>query len=928
MVAPLLERLRAALAERYEVERELGAGGMATVYLARDRRHDRAVALKLLRPELASLLGSERFLAEIRLTAQLSHPHILPLLDSGEADGLLYYAMPLVEGESLRDRLTRDKQLPLDDALALTRQLAGALDYAHAKGIIHRDLKPENVLLSHGQAVLADFGIALAVQAAGGPRLTGAGVAIGTPQYMSPEQATGDRELTAQSDVYSLGAVLYEMLVGDPPHTGSTAQAVIARVMTERPRPIRTVREVPRPVEAAVLKALARSPADRFASAGALATAISQPERAGPRRFGHLVVGLAAVAVVALAVWLGLQRFGSAKPANGARAKLVLGSATVTGADSSYGEFLSSGILNSLKQSPRIELIGTAEVAAALSAMGRQPQARLDQATALEVAFRSGAGGVVLPSVERAGAGFLLTVKVLTQKGELQETSQAQALDSAKLIPAMNELTLDLRKKLGEGAASLQESRSLLASSTTSSEALRLNVRAAEIGDAGDQFGAIVLNQRAVALDSNFTNAWLELAGFSANVGLDYLTPWEGAIRGADRLPLGPRLQMQAEATLTLERDLSRARELVEAANQIPSALAPPDYGTLGLIQLEQGDTKAALATHEIFVKNPGPFPIVAWFNRGLAAGQSGDSLAIEGALADTRSSGVSWLPALARAYASVAAHWWSAASAALQEAGSGEADSPLRLRLWTLLGSVEAVRGRPAASRAAFARAAAVAAQGGYPEWKQAVELQRAEAEFLALGDAHRALESLDALLSPEPQHGLLRRQQAQGYALAAALCARLAEPRVTSLPAPRVCRRNVPTDSSRDALETIEARGWQAVAARRPVDAIALGRDPRLSRSGMTGARARAAAAFVFERQGQPDSAAAIYRAMLPAYFGMIGNAPSVIVMRSYALRRLVALGGAEGERARKELERDWADAEPEFKAALIAPLFAGRH
>ncbi|MFI5279383.1 MAG: protein kinase [Gemmatimonadales bacterium] len=270
------ERLTSALADRYRIERELGAGGMATVYLAHDVRHDRKVALKLLRPELAAILGGERFLKEIRTTANLQHPHILSLFDSGEADGLVFYVMPNVEGESLRDRLVREHQLPVDDAIRITKEVASALDYAHRHGVVHRDIKPENILLHDGQALVADFGIALAAsRSEGGTRMTETGMSLGTPHYMSPEQAMGEREITAKSDVYALGCVLYEMLTGEPPFTGPTAQAIVARVMTEEPRSITLQRRtVPPNVEAAALTALAKLPADRFASAAQFAEAL------------------------------------------------------------------------------------------------------------------------------------------------------------------------------------------------------------------------------------------------------------------------------------------------------------------------------------------------------------------------------------------------------------------------------------------------------------------------------------------------------------------------------------------------------------------------------------------------------------------------------------------------------------------------------
>jgi serine/threonine-protein kinase len=272
----LKSRLQVALADRYRIEGEIGAGGMATVYLAQDLRHDRRVALKLLRPELSAVIGAERFLAEIKLTANLQHPHILPLFDSGEADGFLFYVMPLVEGESLRGRLDREKQLPVADAIRIATEIASALGYAHRHGVVHRDIKPENILLHDGQALVADFGIALAASKAGGSRMTETGMSLGTPYYMSPEQAMGEREITGRSDIYALGAVLYEMLTGDPPFTGSTAQAIVARVVTESPRPLHAQRHtIPPHIETAVLTALEKLPADRFGTAAEFAEALA-----------------------------------------------------------------------------------------------------------------------------------------------------------------------------------------------------------------------------------------------------------------------------------------------------------------------------------------------------------------------------------------------------------------------------------------------------------------------------------------------------------------------------------------------------------------------------------------------------------------------------------------------------------------------------
>jgi serine/threonine-protein kinase len=314
----LLARLTTALADRYTIQRELGAGGMATVYLAEDLKHKRKVAVKVLRPELAAVLGAERFVQEITTTANLQHPHILPLFDSGEADGFLYYVMPYIEGETLREKLNRETQLGIEEAVRVTTEVADALDYAHRHHVIHRDIKPENILLHDGRPMVADFGIALAVSAAAGGRMTETGLSLGTPHYMSPEQATAEKDITARSDVYSLGTVLYETLTGEPPHMGNSAQQIIMKIVTDRPRPVTELRKsVPPNVTAAVAKALEKLAADRFESAAKFSEALTNPAftlsttratvMAGPPPDWRqrLAVPLVALAVLlgALALW-------------------------------------------------------------------------------------------------------------------------------------------------------------------------------------------------------------------------------------------------------------------------------------------------------------------------------------------------------------------------------------------------------------------------------------------------------------------------------------------------------------------------------------------------------------------------------------------------------------------------------------------------
>jgi serine/threonine-protein kinase len=316
-VPELLERLSRALADRYRIERELGRGGMAVVFLARDLRHDRPVALKVLSPELAAVLGTERFLREIQVAANLTHPHVLPLLDSGQADGLLFYTMPFVEGPTLRRRLEQQRQLPLEEVLRIAREVASALDYAHRRGVVHRDVKPENVLLADGHAMVADFGLARALEAAAGPRLTASGVVLGTPAYLSPEQAAGSQATDGRADQYALGCVVYEMLAGQPPFTGPTAESLVHQHLNVAPRTVTELRPaVPAVLADALARALAKNPADRFETTAAFAAMLEVPaiadgtptvpmRRARPirRTWVWAATGVAVAAGAVLVLW-------------------------------------------------------------------------------------------------------------------------------------------------------------------------------------------------------------------------------------------------------------------------------------------------------------------------------------------------------------------------------------------------------------------------------------------------------------------------------------------------------------------------------------------------------------------------------------------------------------------------------------------------
>jgi serine/threonine protein kinase len=415
-VSDVIGQLRAALADRYRLERELGQGGMATVYLADDLKHDRQVALKVLRPDLAAVLGTERFLSEIKITAGLDHPHILTLIDSGSAAGFLYYVLPLVRGESLRDKLNREKQLGLDEALTITKQVAGALDYAHRRGVIHRDIKPENILLQDGEAMLTDFGIALAVHEAGGARLTETGLAVGTQLYMSPEQSMAERDLNGRSDIYSLGCVLYEMLAGEPPYTGPTGQAVIAKRMTLPVPSVRTLREtVPEAVDRALMSALAKSPADRFATAAEFATALEggKTVRAPFLRRPHLLtrnIALAALTttLVILGAWFVVKaRRPAVEPSTSVIAVLPFAPSTPDSALTLLGKDLMQTVSATLDQVGGLTTVDRFKI---LQKADQATPYSLTQAAALGREF--GAGSFIHGGLVRDGADVRLELGI------------------------------------------------------------------------------------------------------------------------------------------------------------------------------------------------------------------------------------------------------------------------------------------------------------------------------------------------------------------------------------------------------------------------------------------------------------------------------------------------------------------------------------
>lgn len=521
-----IDSLREALAERYTIDREIGQGGMATVFLAVDRKHGRQVAIKILRPEYAAAIGSERFLAEIRTTARLQHPNILPLLDSGEArtehdEGprtALYYVTPYVDGESLRDRLRREQRLPIDVAVGFASEMASALDYAHRHSLIHRDIKPENILLHDGHALVADFGIALDAASHAG-RLTETGVSIGTPGYMSPEQALGERALDARSDVYGLGAVLYEMLTGVPPFTGPNAQAIVARVLTTRPvAPSRMRRRVPPHLAAAAMRALARQPADRFDSAAAFQAAITVGANRG-NRFGMGVRIGALVLIVAIAAVFVVTRLAS----RNTLPTIALLHATTAVSDSATDQYMSDGISDevfaSLTSLPGLVVRGNRRLAPQLyPARGYRA-----------IADSLGATMLVVLRVGHLGGALRVTV-------ELQDVRRGVVIWSQTFAEAMgtdlnaieDSIARNIIAQLSLKLAPVQLA-AIKSGRTANPAAHDLLVLAkgyiANRSSAPEELDtAVTLIQSAIGLDSNYAQAWATLAsarGLQAVFGAD-----------------------------------------------------------------------------------------------------------------------------------------------------------------------------------------------------------------------------------------------------------------------------------------------------------------------------------------------------------------------------------------------------------------------
>ena len=568
-----LDRLRAGLADRYEVERQIGEGGMATVFRALDRKHGRPVAIKVLRPELAAAMGSDRFVREIELAAKLQHPHIIPLYDSGVTDGVGYYVMPFVDGESLRERLDREGRIPYDQAVELTREVASALSYAHGQGIVHRDIKPENIMLSGGHAVVADFGIARAVDAAKGPssNLTGIGFVVGTPAYMSPEQATAS-EVDARSDQYSLGCVFYEMVTGRQPFAGASSQAVLAQSLTgPRPKLTKLIRDTPPKADAVVARALDGDPAKRFESVGAFAESLLTAGEGGAtvarrtRRLAGAAVVLAVALVVTLGLWL-TGRGETAGPIRQEAATIAVLPFSATGSGvAELGEGMVDLLTTNLNSVGGVRAVDPRLV---LSRWRRAGGEAIDVSAAVQMARDLKATSVVVGSLVGTGSRVRITATLHGPDGVELAGAQVDGPQDS-VLTLVDDLSAELVRDIWQSSEPVPSLR-VSGITTNSLEAMRAYLAGERAYRRANWDSARVAYTRAVELDSTFSLANYRLA---ATIG------WTGGYGGpatraasAAAMRFGARLPAR-ERALVLANDLfSRGR--VEAADSMRSYLA------------------------------------------------------------------------------------------------------------------------------------------------------------------------------------------------------------------------------------------------------------------------------------------------------------------------------------------------------------------
>ncbi len=943
VVADLTGRLSAALADRYAVEGQAGLGGMATVFRARDLKHDRPVAIKVLHPDLAATLGAERFLREISIAARLQHPHILPLYDSGEAGGFLYYVMPFVEGESLRGRLVREPELPVQTVVRILRDVADALAYAHGQGVVHRDIKPDNVMFSGTHAVVSDFGVAKAVSAAtaSAPHAS-LGLVLGTPAYMAPEQAAADPAADHRADIYSLGALAYEMLAGRPVFSGAAPQAVLAAHVAEPPVPVSAHRpEVPAALEQLVMRCLEKTPADRWQSASELLAHLEAmltptgvltpaPGAAVHRRWRPLarrwrpaaavaaVVAGALIALRVLDVWPARSLV-----AVGVLAKdepIVLAELDARAPDSTLGQAVTELLRVAVSRSRDVRLMDQGRVTEALRRMRRDPAAPLTVAAAREVAVREGVRAVIGGDVRAVDGGYLLSARVLAAgSGEPLAAYQEEADGERGLYAAVERLSRRLTRRIGESLLPVRRTEPLSAVTTASLEALQRYTLASRAELRGDLASAVARCREALAIDSTFAMAWRKLGVLEQVTGAprsEVLFAFERALHFGDRLTESERLHASAMYYYGARNDPARAaseyRTLLDvypndgvALNNLTSA-----YNALGL--WAQAESTAIRGMRVWPTSRSLPVNLaVAQAAQGRPEEARRTLLALRGRPDVARAFDVQ----LAQTdYASGRIDTAEARLRSLFEDAS--VDAVFRRQAAVALASLSAVRGRVADAEGYLTQAADLARRSGAPAPALAILLTLVDYDGYLRGDGAAARRRLAALLRANPPGRM--RPADRPYAaliLTAALAGDAGTARAYWAEA-----RSLPGSGAGIATaDSLAFEGSIALAEGRPLDAVrALSRVPGLPYcSGTCGLFYLAGA---LERAGLPDSAIAVYERFVAATsLDRIWEDGATL---PYALRRLGALLEARGEVRSaafyyRRLADLWSDADAELQS-----------
>jgi serine/threonine-protein kinase len=919
----------AATADRYVIERELGSGGMATVYRATDLKHSRPVAIKVLRPELALAVGTDRFLHEIGVLATLTHPHIVPLLDSGSRDGLPFYVMPLVEGETLRARLRRDPQLPVAETIRITRDLSEALGYAHARGVIHRDIKPENILLAGDHALLADFGIAHAVtQVARAERLTESGLAVGSPLYMCPEQAHPGSQVDGRADLYGLGCVMYEMLTGAPPFTGSTAQAILARHMCDPAAPIRTVRPtVPPHLEEVILRLLAKTPADRIPSAAALIEALERPAPTPaaapaiprPRRVTRLrpVVLLAALASAAAVAGVALLR-PTATPTTGAD-WIMVADFVGPGEDSTLAPAVRELVTVELDQSPSFTTMPRHQVAAALQAGGFPDSARVSPEVARELAERSSVRAVITGSVlPVAGEAYSIVLRAVSVDDGSEIASIAGAADPGELIQVVEDLARRLRRALGERRdLTASPDQPLEQVATPSLDAYRHFVQARDRIDAGDLAGGKRLLHEAIRLDSAFASAW-EALGISHVFGRNLDSAriaYARALSFPKRLTETQRFGVEADAAYAIRHDLPAAISWYDLyLSRNPRSAGARNNRALYLSSLGRHEEALEELRRAIEVNPLGPeHAQVELLNLaaelvvlGRVREATAEARKLKGVFADYFS--------VLRP--SALADWALAESTAASIASRQDAPSFLRIQAVTTQAAARAARGA-AAHAERLLLAASRRAASEEMRWYHQARLLLATAAQRDLGPPPDSL-ATDSSAAGRVMHALWAAVQGDTGTAVRALEQAAAMPEETSLlgAGPALARAWVDAHAGRWQAVTDSLGG---IAQHGEHDATILDRG--------TAYPVRLLVADAYERLGRLDSAAAYLELvvtptrMAPGHFAMRG------LVYPFAHRRLAVLYAALGKADAsadhsREVARSLTEPDPELRRLLPEP------